>query len=202
MCEGGSQAKPVLRDTLRARLTSQVREASSSKQHYHCSVHPGACPSAVSLAWGGRGCRPASEARMPRIVGGRPRCCFHFTCRHCLLAGHPASGCVLSPERDRYCVAAASANQADYLAALAHSSHWLFGGAPAAAPATPPPMPANHQDDWNQRMTSLIGVAQAAAVSAPTASHQWSKSQSPCQLPHPGCQQILPLRKLYPPPRH
>jgi hypothetical protein len=60
-------------------------------------------------------------------VGGRPGCGFHFACRHCLLAGHPASGCVLSPERDRYCAAAASANRAQYLATFAHSSPRLFG---------------------------------------------------------------------------
>ena len=101
-------------------------------------------------------------------VGGRPGCGFHFACRHCLLAGHPASGCVLSPERDRYCAAAASANRAPYLATLARSSPRLFGGAPAAAAATPLSVSADQQGDWNQRVTSLLAQAAAASSALPT----------------------------------
>lgn len=101
-------------------------------------------------------------------VGGRPGCGFHFACRHCLLAGHPASGCVLSPERDRYCAATASVNRAAYLATLARSSPRLFGGTPAAVAATPLPASVGHQGDWNQRVTSLLAQAAAAASALPT----------------------------------
>jgi hypothetical protein len=82
----------------------------------------------------------------------RRGCGFNFSCAHCLLPGHPAPHCVLSPERDRYWGDVAASNRAPYVAALARASPRLFGGPPAAQISSPP-------GTWNQRIAFYLATA-------------------------------------------